>query len=117
MDANRKIDYIESPTKDIRKTQKFFENVFGWSFQSYGPEYISYNDGRMSGGFYQSSHVASTERGSMLVVFYSDYLEETRDKITSCGGTLVKDIFAFPGGRRFHFTEPGGGEYAVWSDL
>lgn len=33
------------------------------------------------------------------------------------GGNIVKPIFAFPGGRRFHFTDPSGNEYAVWSDI
>lgn len=65
---------------------------------------------------FTSELVATTERGSALIVIYSEDLEATEAKIVAAGGTVVKPIFAFPGGRRFHFTEPSGNELAVWSD-
>jgi predicted enzyme related to lactoylglutathione lyase len=37
-------------------------------------------------------------------------------KVAASGGTIVKEIFSFPGGRRFHFTDPSGNELAIWSD-
>jgi len=68
------------------------------------------------GGFYKSDLNGSTENGCALIVFYSKELEQTQFKITKAGGLIIKPIFSFPGGRRFHFNDPNGNEYAVWSD-
>ena len=54
--------------------------------------------------------------GGALIVLYSNNLEATQAKIEQAGGNIVKPIFPFPGGRRFHFTEPSGNELAVWSE-
>ncbi len=116
MANTNKIDYIESPTTDIQKTKSFFKQLFGWTFQDFGPDYTAYDDGYMKGGFYKSETVASIGTGSVLVVFYSTELETYKEKIIHLGGNITKDIFSFPGGRRFHFTEPGGSEFAIWSD-
>jgi len=116
MDASNKIDWIETPTKDIQKTKTFFEQLFGWKFQDFGPDYTAFNDGRLGGGFYKSDIVASVASGSTLTVFYTKKLEELEKKVAELGGTIVKKIFSFPGGRRFHFSDPGGSEYAIWSE-
>jgi hypothetical protein len=50
------------------------------------------------------------------VVIYSGDLAGMQTKVQAAGGAIVKEIFSFPGGRRFHFTDPGGNELAVWSD-
>jgi uncharacterized protein len=110
------IDYVEIPSGDLKKTRLFFESLFAWKFTDYGPEYTSFEDGRLSGGFFHSSTVAQTASGSALVVFFSPTLETIRDQAVQLGGTITRDIFSFPGGRRFHFTEPGGSEFAIWSD-
>lgn len=116
MDASNKIDYIETPSKDISATKVFFEKLFGWTFQDFGPDYIAFNDGRMAGGFYKSEKVASTAAGSTLTVFYTKELEALEQKVKELGGSVVKAIYSFPGGRRFHFTDPGGSEFAIWSE-
>lgn len=116
MDASNKIDYIETPSKDIPATKVFFEKLFGWTFQDFGPDYIAFNDGRMAGGFYKSEKVASTAAGSTLTVFYTKELEALEQKVKELGGSVVKAIYSFPGGRRFHFTDPGGSEFAIWSE-
>ncbi len=111
-----KIDYVEIQTKDLKKSKEFFQKLFGWKFSDYGSEYSSFDDGRLRGGFYPSKTVASAEKGSVLVVFYTPALESLEKKVSELGGQIVKEIFSFPGGRRFHFTEPGGNEFAIWSD-
>lgn len=116
MSSEKKIDYIESPSNDLKKTKAFFSEVFGWKFQDYGPEYAAYDDGRTRGGFYISDKTSLTEQGGTLVVLYSEKLEETLARVKAAGGCVLKDIFSFPGGRRFQFSEPGGSEFAVWSD-
>lgn len=110
------IDYVEMPSRDLAQTKRFFAALFGWSFEDYGPDYASFNDGRTAGGFYKSEKTASVEAGAALVVFYRKDLEESRKKVIDLGGTITKEIFEFPGGRRFHFCEPGGGEFAIWSE-
>lgn len=116
MNKHEKINYVEFPSKDLEITKKFFGDTFGWSFVDYGPEYVAIVDGGMDGGFYKSDLTSTTDKGSVLVVLYSEELEATQLKITDAGGTIVKEIFSFPGGRRFHFADPNGNEYAVWSE-
>lgn len=116
MNIHEKINYLEFPTADIEKTKVFFSTVFGWSFTDYGPEYTAFSQAGIDGGFFKSELTCSTANGSALAVIYSNDLEQTQHKIEAAGGSVIKPIFAFPGGRRFHFTDPNGNEYAVWSD-
>lgn len=117
MNEHEKINYVEFPAKDIEVTKSFFTEVFGWSFVDYGPEYTAFADEGIDGGFFKSDLSVSTENGSALIVFYSKDLEQTQGKIEKAGGKIIKSIFSFPGGRRFHFADPNGNEYAVWSDI
>ncbi len=116
MTKNNKINYIEIPAKNIEATKTFFSDVFGWSFVDYGPDYSSFAAQGVDGGFFKSDLVVSTKNGSPLIVLYSNLLEATQDKIEKAGGKIVKPIFSFPGGRRFHFSDPNGNEFAVWSE-
>lgn len=116
MKETGKINYIEMPSKNLEVTKRFFAAAFGWSFVDYGPEYAAIENAGMDGGFFKSDKAARTDQGSVLVVLYSAELEETLDQVKSAGGKVVKDIFSFPGGRRFHFADPNGNEYAVWSE-
>jgi len=115
MNKHEKINYLEYPANDLTKTKTFFESVFGWTFTDYGAEYCAFDNQGVEGGFYKSELVSDSDKGAALTVFYSDDLESTLGKICSAGGVIIKPIFAFPGGRRFHFTEPSGNEFAVWS--
>lgn len=117
MNEHEKINYVELPAKDIEATKQFFANALNWSFVDYGPDYAAFSNEGLDGGFFKSDLNASTENGSALIVFYSNKLEQTQTKIEKAGGLIIKPIFTFPGGRRFHFTDPSGNEYAVWSDL
>jgi len=116
MNVPNKINYIEIPAKDIGASKTFFSKVFGWSFIDYGPEYSSFSDQGVDGGFFKSDLTVSTKNGSALIVFYSNELEIILEKVKSAGGTVIKPIFSFPGGRRFHFSDTNGNEYAVWSE-
>ena len=116
MQHDQTIDYVEFPAADIESVQRFYEGAFGWSFTSYGPEYTSFSGGTIQGGLRRADVRSTWEQGAPLVVIYARDLEATRDTIVRVGGTVVKDIFPFPGGRRFHFTDPNGNELAVWSD-
>ncbi|NOX43670.1 MAG: VOC family protein [Gammaproteobacteria bacterium] len=117
MNEHEKINYVEFPAKDIEATKVFFKSAFDWSFVDYGPEYTAFSNEGLDGGFFQSELTVSTENGSALIVFYSKELEDTLSKIENSGGAIIKPIFPFPGGRRFHFADPNGNEYAVWSDI
>ena len=111
---NNQINYIELPAGDLPRINKFFTDLFGWTFTEYGPEYLAFNDGNLDGGFYKSDLKATTENGSALVIFYHDDLETIQKKVLEVGGRIEKEIFSFPGGRRFHFLDPHGNEYAIW---
>lgn len=116
MSQHEKIDYVEFSASNFDATKAFFETVFGWSFTDYGPDYIAFSGAGLDGGFYKSELSASTRKGSALIVFFSNNLEQTQSKIESAGGEILQSIFDFPGGRRFHFSDPNGNELAVWSD-
>jgi len=116
MHDHEKINYVEFPAKDLEQTKVFFSAVFNWSFTDYGTEYIAFENEGLDGGFFKSDNVVSANSGSALIVFYSNALEETQSKIERHGGEIIQAIFDFPGGRRFHFSDPNGNEYAVWSD-
>jgi len=111
---DRRIDYVELAVTDIAAAKAFYSAVFEWSFTDYGPEYTSFHDGRLGGGLRQADQV---ERGGALVVLYARDLEGIEKEVKRNGGLIVRDTFEFPGGRRFHFTDPSGNELAVWSDL
>ncbi len=110
---DRRIDYIEFPAADVAQTKAFYTRVFGWKFTDYGPDYTSFEDGRLAGGF---AKVDKVTRGGPLVVIYAADLAAMEAAVRTSGGTIVKETFSFPGGRRFHFTDPSGNELAVWSE-
>jgi predicted enzyme related to lactoylglutathione lyase len=111
---NHRIDYIEFSATDIAATKSFYTAVFGWKFTDYGPEYVSFEDGRISGGFVKVP--AMPAGNGAIVVIYSSALTETQEAVVRNGGKITKPPFDFPGGRRFHFTDPNGNELAVWSE-
>lgn len=112
-DQDRRIDYIEWPAKDLAATKQFYSEAFGWRFTDYGPEYTSFEDGRMAGGFFQAE---GRSTGWPLVVIFAVDLERTEARVRGAGGTITKPAYSFPGGRRFHFADPNGNVLAVWSD-
>lgn len=117
MNQHEKINYIELPAKDIERAKLFFGTVFEWTFVDYGADYCAFSNAGLEGGFFKSDLNSSTENGSALVVFYSKTLAQTQQKIEQAGGWILQPVFSFPGGRRFHFADPNGNEYAVWSDV
>lgn len=117
MNENNKINYVELPAHNIAASKHFFEQVFAWSFEDYGPEYTAFFNAGLNGGFFKSELASITANGAALVVLYSVNLAQTLQTVEQAGGTISKPIFDFPGGRRFHFIEPSGNELAVWSDI
>lgn len=112
MPKHHTINYVEFAGGDLEKTKAFYADAFGWTFTDYGPTYVAFSHSGLEGGF----TTESTPAKGALVVLYSDHLEETRNRIAALGGRIVRDIFPFPGGRRFHFEDPSGNELAVWSE-
>lgn len=110
---DRQVDYVEFNVTDIARSKSFYGTAFGWSFTDYGPAYCEFNDGRLKGGLTTTAPVRA--RGGPLVILYADNLEDTVKRVEKAGGQIVKPIFNFPGGRRFHFADPDGYELAVWS--
>ncbi len=115
MSSNLKINYVEFPACNIPATKLFFEQCFGWTFQDFGSEYSAFTDQGIDGGFYQSKLMSIAANGAALLVLKSDNLEHTQKIVEASGGKISTAIFSFPGGRRFHFIEPSGNEFAVWS--
>jgi hypothetical protein len=113
MNRNKTIDYIEFHASDLSATREFYSRVFGWAFEDYGPDYTSFKDGRIAGGF--SRGQVSPGSGPLVVIFVDD-LHPLEKQIIEAGGKISKPIFSFPGGSRFHFTDPCGNELAAWTE-
>lgn len=111
------IDYVEFSAFDLARVRSFYESVFGWKFESWGEDYLGFSDGRLNGGFQKSpAGDRKGERFAPLVILFSRDLEASRQAVRDNGGRVVREIFPFPGGRRFHFQDTEGNVLAVWSD-
>ena len=107
------IDYVEFTVSDLAVAKRFYTAAFGWEFNDYGPEYAGIKGARGEvGGLHQA---AALRTGGPLVILYSNDLEKTLEAVRSAGGKIVREPFAFPGGRRFQFKDPSGNELGVWS--
>lgn len=116
MPKHHSLNYVEYGANDLEATKAFFEATFGWKFQDYGPDYTAFSQAELDGGFFRAPVASRTDSGGALLVFYSEDLQATQALVENSGGQVVKPVFEFPGGRRFHFCEPSGNEFAVWSD-
>src|SRR5690606_31536623 len=110
---NNHINYLEFKANDLEKIKAFYSKAFGWNFIDYGPTYVAFSEGGLDGGFEKSDEPIGN---GTLVILYHEDLETIKNRIIKSKGKISKDIFSFPGGKRFHFTDPSGNELAVWSD-
>lgn len=116
MSDHEKLNYVEFPACDLPATKAFFCRAFNWQFTDYGPEYTAFSGQGLDGGFFNAPLKSLTQNGAALLVFYSNEIHATYKKVQLHGGTILKPIFEFPGGCRFHFAEPSGNEFSVWAE-
>jgi predicted enzyme related to lactoylglutathione lyase len=109
------IDYVELPAADLPASRAFYEQAFDWKFNEYGPEYAGIRSPAGDGEVGGLDGTAGPERRAPLVLLYSDDLDATVKAVQAAGGRIVKEPYEFPGGRRFHFTDPSGTEMGVYS--
>ena len=110
-----RIDYVELPSLTAHElTRAFYAKAFGWSFTDYGPDYAATTNGTVDVGL--NGHVEDALSAPLPVVRVDD-LDAAFDAVTKAGAVVARPIFAFPGGRRFHFIDPGGNELAVWQPV
>ena len=110
------IDYVEFPAQSAESfanVKRFYQEVFGWSFQDWGDDYSDTKDSGITTGF--SAAPAHRPAGTLVVLFTVD-LEAARERVINAGGKIAKDIVSFPGGRRFEYIDPAGNQLGVWSD-
>jgi hypothetical protein len=115
MPENGKIAYAELAVADLPKARTFYEAAFGWRFTDYGPTYAAFSDSGLEGGLQGDTSEESAPKAPLLIL-YADDLEGMQAKVEAAGGVVTVPIFSFPGGRRFHFKDPGGNELAVYTD-
>ncbi len=119
--THHSIDYVELVVTDLAAAKRFYHQAFAWSFTDYGPHYAGFIDGppdcgrREMGGLSEEPAGARGATSPRVILFSTD-LEASRARVQAAGGQIVRDIFEFPGGRRFHFTDPAGNELGVWSE-
>ena len=111
------IDYIEIPVVDIAAAKEFYASAFGWAFTDYGSDYAGIQDSARSGA--EVGGLAKTDvvqPGGPLVLLFSDNLDASVEAVVAAGGLIVSGPYEFPGGRRFHFSDPSGNELGVWAE-
>jgi len=106
-----RLDYVELPATGIAATRAFYERAFGWTMTEFAPTYAATTTGDTDIGL--DADQADRPKAPLPVIQVSD-LEAALAAVESAGGTIVKPIYAFPGGRRFHFRDPSGNELAAW---
>ena len=111
--SHHHIDYVEFPAADLGSLKAFYSKAFGWTFTDYGPTYAAPDNAGLDGGFQAEPKEAPAKP---LIILYSEDLDASLHAVADAGGVVTQSIFDFPGGRRFHFTDPSGNELAVWSD-
>lgn len=114
--TDKTINYIEFPMSHNAETKAFYGTVFGWKFTDWGPDYISFEGAGIDGGFNGESTVSATAPGILVVLYTKDLTQVLKD-VTTAAAEIIKPVYDFPGGRRFHFRDPNGNELAVWSEV
>ena len=113
------IDYIELPSVTAHElTRAFYTKAFGWNFTDYGPDYAA-TEGAAEGGSVNVGLNGQPDEAlsAPLPVVRVDDLSIAFEAVVAAGGLIAKPIFAFPGGKRFHFIDPSGSELAVWQTV
>ena len=106
-----RLDYVELPGTDMEATRGFYEQAFGWTMTQFAPTYAATTTGDTDVGI--QADAAERPAAPLPVIQVKD-LDSYVTAVEAAGGNIVKPIRAFPGGRRFHFTDPSGNELAVW---
>lgn len=104
------IAYIELPSLNVERSKHFYASLFGWTFEDFGPDYAAIHDAAVEGGF--NGDEASRTKAP-LVLLQTDDLDRMFEKVKAAGATITAPIFPYPGGRRFHFTDPEGNELGL----
>lgn len=111
--TNTLINYVEFKATDLEKVKHFYSQTFGWTLTDYGPTYTAFSESGLEGGFELTEDAIVN---GALIVLYHENLLGIKDRVVEAGGVIVKEVFSFPGGSRFHFIDPSGNELAIWSD-
>ena len=110
MREDGKIDYVELPGRNLSEVKRFYSAAFGWRFVDYGPAYIAVEEAGLDGGF--NAHEGASDKP--LVILYAEDVEAMQAEVEAAGGRILRPVYSFPGGRRFHFADPAGNELAGW---
>jgi predicted enzyme related to lactoylglutathione lyase len=109
-----RLDYVELPATDVPATRSFYEQAFGWTMTEFAPTYAATTTGDTDLGL--DGDPADRPKAPLAVIRVKG-IEEAQAAVEKSGGRIVKPIYAFPGGRRFHFIDPSGNELAAWETV
>ena len=112
MRADGQIDYVEFPALNLLRIARFYNNAFGWAFETLSPHYVAFDSQGLDGGFSSNPRFAPAKP---RVVLYAEDLESMERRVRMAGGHITQEIFNYKGGRRFHFLDPSANELGVWS--
>ena len=106
-----RINYVEMPVQQVAGARDFYGKAFGWTFTDYGPDYAAMEGAEVALGLNGSDDHPIP---ALLALIEVEDLEAALENVVAAGGTVTVPIFAFPGGRRFHFSDPDGNGLGVF---
>ncbi len=108
--SKNKLAYMELPATSTTAMKAFYGDLFGWSFQDWGTDYTAFSESGVDGGFNAGNDHRTK---APLPVIETNDIASMEARVKQAGGAITLATFDFPGGRRFHFTDPSGNELAV----
>ncbi len=106
--SKARFNYVELSVAETARARAFYANSFGWTFTDFGSTYSATTSDDTDLG------LDADRKAPPLPVIESSDVAASRDAVVAAGGRLIRDIYDFPGGRRFEFNDPDGNELAVW---
>jgi predicted enzyme related to lactoylglutathione lyase len=110
-------NWIDLGSPDIGRSADFYTGLFGWTFQSLGPEAGNY-------GFFQLEGKTVAALGPLgeqdansawTLYFHTPDADLTTKTVEQAGGKVrLAPMDVFDNGRMAQFTDPVGAQFAVW---
>jgi predicted enzyme related to lactoylglutathione lyase len=109
--------WLDLGAPDVAAAAAFYSPVLGWEFQTYGPDAGGFGVFRLNGKIVGAVGPLTEEgaRSAWMIYFNTPDADSTAQAVERSGGTVrVAPVDADGEGRMAQFSDPLGGQFAVW---